>query len=138
MKIIVVDSNIIFSSLLSKHSSIREKLANNNYAFYAPKFLFVEIFKHKERILKRSSATEDEVLEFLSIALHNIHFIVEDLISTSVYLQAYQLCKDVDEKDTPFIALALELECEIWTRDEDLKSGLILRGFNRFLNENDL
>jgi predicted nucleic acid-binding protein len=138
MNQVVVDSNIIFSSLLSKNSSIREKLANNNYSFCAPKFLFVEIFKHKERILNRSSATEDEVLEFLQIALHNIHFITEDLISTSVYIHAYELCKDVDEKDTPFVALALELGCPIWTRDEELKSGLILKGFNRFISENQL
>lgn len=138
MKLIVVDSNIIFSSLLSKNSSTREKLANSNYAFYAPKFLFVEIFKHKERILKRSSASEDDVLEFLSTALHNLHFITEDLISTSAYVQAYELCKDIDEKDTPFIALAMELNCDIWTRDEELKNGLILKGFNRFINEKDL
>ncbi len=50
----------------------------------------------------------------------------------SCYLEAYRLCKDVDEKDVPFVALALELDCELWTADQPLKDGLITKGFNRF------
>jgi predicted nucleic acid-binding protein len=113
MKRIVADSNIIFSRLVSRNSPIRRKLTNSGCRFYAPKFLFVEIFKHKERILERSLASEEEVLELWSTTLHYISFINEDLISTSTYIQAYELCKDVDEKDTPFVALAIALECNL-------------------------
>lgn len=137
MKTIVLDTNIIFSTLRSKNSSIRNWLADKRYTFYAPKFLFVELFKHKERILKNSPSTEDEVLEFLSLILHHINFINEDFISTSIYMNAYSLCKDVDEKDTPFVAMAIAMECKIWTRDEELKTGLRLKGFDRFLDEKD-
>ncbi len=137
MKLLVVDTNIVFASLRIKNSLTRERLTNRSYTFYAPKFLFIEIFKHKERILKYSLASEDEVLELLSTVLHSINFINEDFISTSIYMQAYSLCKDIDEKDTPFIAMSLALECKIWTRDEELKNGLRLKGFNDFFDEND-
>jgi len=137
MKIIVVDTNIIFSALRSKNSVIRNRLKRKHYTFYAPRFLFVELFKHKERILKNSFASEDEVLNLLSSVLHSINFINEDFISTSLYMQAYLLCKDIDEKDTSFIAMALALECEIWTRDEELKNGLKAKGFDRFIDEQD-
>ena len=135
---VIVDSNIIFASLLLKHSALREKLSNQSFHYYAPKFLFVELFKHKERILKHSKATEDEVLEFLSLALHHIHFINEDVISTRIYLEAFALTKDIDEKDTPFVAMSIALQCKLWTRDEELKSGLRKKGFDNFLDESEL
>ncbi|WP_097126671.1 PIN domain-containing protein [Spirosoma fluviale] len=41
----------------------------------------------------------------------------------------------LDENDTAYIALALELDAELWTRDEALKTGLRLRGFDKFFSE---
>jgi len=46
------------------------------------------------------------------------------------------LYKDVDEKDTPFVALSLELGFELWTRDQELIIGLKAKGFDQFYNEN--
>ncbi len=43
----------------------------------------------------------------------------------------------MDEKDTPFVAMAIAMDCKIWTRDEELKTGLRSKGFDRFLDEND-
>lgn len=79
MKTIVLDTNIVFSALQTKNTSLRDKLTNKKYLFYTPRFLFVEIFKHKERILKNSSASEEDTLELLSAILHHINFINEDL-----------------------------------------------------------
>ncbi|HEX8460297.1 MAG TPA: PIN domain-containing protein [Segetibacter sp.] len=122
MRTVVIDSNIVFSALLAKNASIRDKLYSNNFKFYSPKFLFVEIFKHKERILKISNASEDDILELLSIVLHPINFINEAFISTAIYINEFSFCQDVDEKDTSFIAMAIALDCEVWTRDEVLKT----------------
>ena len=41
--------------------------------------------------------------------MKKIHFVHEDLISEGNYLRAYTLCKEIDENDTPFVALALEI-----------------------------
>ncbi|MBN8682548.1 MAG: hypothetical protein J0L99_07840 [Chitinophagales bacterium] len=49
------------------------------------------------------------------------------------YVKAYQLCKVVDEFDTPFIALALELDAPLWTNDEKLKAALRRQGFDAFM-----
>ena len=135
MKAVVVDTNILFSALRAKSTKIRETLERPDLRFYAPNFLTVEIFKHKERILHKSKASEDEVYELLYKILSRITFISEETISTGNFLQAYKLCGDVDEKDTPFVALSLELEAEIWTRDEALKKGLEKKGFNSFYKE---
>lgn len=131
-KIIVVDTNVVFKALRLKYSSIREILNQDDFIFYAPKFLIVEIFKHKEKILKNNQQLEDEFYEYLNILLNRITFVNEDFISISSYLEAYRLCKDIDEKDIPFVALAIEVNCELWTFDTPIKNGLISLGFTQF------
>lgn len=132
MKPIIVDTNILFAAMRSANSRIREILRRTDLSFYAPNFLVVEIFKHKEKILRHSKASEDDVYEFLHQLLARIQFINEDHISLGNIVQAYRLCKDVDEKDTIFVALTLELEGEFWTRDDALKAGLVKKGFASF------
>lgn len=137
MKTVVVDTNILFSSLRAKSAKLRQVLEREDCRFYTPNFLMVEIFKHKERILQKSKAAEDEVYEILYKTLHKINFVNEETISLGNFIEAYKLCADIDEKDTPFVALALELEAELWTKDETLKRGLIKKGFNSFFSENE-
>jgi predicted nucleic acid-binding protein len=38
----------------------------------------------------------------------------------------------IDVKDTPFVALAIELKLPIWTGDKKLKEGLKELGFKDF------
>jgi predicted nucleic acid-binding protein len=62
--IIIVDTNIVFSILRSGKSKARDLIFDQeDYQFYAPNFLSVEIFKHKERILEKGKIDEDEVYE---------------------------------------------------------------------------
>lgn len=39
-------------------------------------------------------------------------------------LQAISICKNIDEKDTPYIALALEMEIPLITQGKKLYDGL--------------
>ena len=87
--------------------------------------------------MQKSKATEDEVYEVLYKILHRITFINEESISLANFIEAYKLCGNIDEKDTPFVALTLELEGELWTKDNVLKRGLIKKGFNMFFDENE-
>lgn len=135
MKNLIVDSNIVFSALRGKNSRTRNKILTSEDKYFTPNFLIGEIFKHKERIIKNSKASEKETYEFLFKIINKIIFINEENISTGNFIEAYRLCKDIDEKDTPFVALSLELGHKIWTRDDELKSGLSKKGFNNFFDE---
>ncbi len=132
MKKIIIDTNILFSALRGKNRNLRNILTIEKFQFYAPHYLFVELFKHKERLISNSQGTEDEVYEILHLFLQEIHFVSESTISIENFVNAYYLCKGTDENDMLFVALALELDAEIWTKDEKLKAGLIEKGFNRF------
>lgn len=43
-----------------------------------------------------------------------------------------RLCRDVDENDVAYVALALELEADLWTSDRELETGLRKKGFGKF------
>lgn len=138
MKKIIIDANILFAALRVRNSRIRKGLSSSKYKFYCPNYIIVEIFKHKERILKSSKVSEEETYEILAKVIDRVHFISVDNVSTGSYVEAYRLCRSIDEKDTPFVALSLEFECELWTRDKELKSGLKKRGFDHFFNEEEI
>lgn len=63
------------------------------------------------------------------------HYIPTDFISLESRQKAYDLCKDIDIKDTPFVALSIYLAIPLWTGDKKLKVGLSQKGFHDFYNE---
>ena len=132
---IVVDTNIIFKALRSQFSRFRNILDKSELEFYCPNFLITEIFKHKERIVAASRADEEEIYELLEKTMHRINFVNEEFISLGNLIYAHKLCLDVDEKDTLFVALSIELEARLWTKDEILISGLKLKGFDNFFDD---
>lgn len=100
-----------------------------------PNYLIFELFKHRQRIVEKSKASEEDVLSYLNLVIQKVHFFNEEIISLENFFTAYHLCKDVDENDTAYVALTLELDGDLWTRDDVLKAGLRQRGFNRFFDE---
>lgn len=132
MKAVVVDTNVLFSALRMPESELRTTLLNEECRFYVPNFLVVEIIKHREKMMSHTKESETETIAFLAEMMHLVHLVNENLVSTANIIQAHRLCKDVDENDTPFVALALELDAELWTGDKKLKQGLKKKGFHRF------
>ena len=133
---VIVDTNIIFSALLREDNKYANMLikSDDNHDFYGVYFTIVELFKHKERIIKYSKLNEDEVLEVLYELLKHIYIINDDIISIAAWKQAVNLVHDVDMKDVPHVALTIELEGKLWTNDVELKNGLRAKGFDDFID----
>ncbi|MBC7571389.1 MAG: hypothetical protein H7319_16910 [Spirosoma sp.] len=91
--------------------------------------------KYKEEIIRKSKAEEKEVYELLNLMLEKITFINQEAISLGNLIHAHRLCADIDEKDTLFVALTLDLSGTYWTRDRTLREGLERKGFTAFFNE---
>ena len=51
-------------------------------------------------------------------------------IPIGTWMEARRLCRDVDLKDSPFVALTLHLDGRLWTGDDELKTGLLAKGFD--------
>ena len=69
--------------------------------------------------------------------MSNLQSYKEDLVSDSNRRIAYELCRDIDPKDTPHIAISIELNGLLWTGDKALKKGFKEKGFNRFYDPSD-
>lgn len=129
---IIVDTNIIFSALISKNSKIRDKLFDENFTFFSPNYLISEIYKHSSKLIKNSKLTQSEFYLYFNGIIEQIRFVPIDFISIESRQKAYDLCKDIDIKDTPFIALSIEMKAPFWTGDKKLTEGLKLKGFDDF------
>ncbi|KOR33403.1 hypothetical protein TI05_01275 [Achromatium sp. WMS3] len=131
---IVVDTNILFSSLLNCNAYYYDILTDKSLQFLIPKFAFIELFKYKEKIIKYSKHNDDEILEILYNMMKNIQIYDENIISSNSYKKAWHLTKDIDEKDTVFVALCLETNSKLWTGDKKLINGLKNKGFDNFFH----
>lgn len=130
---VVVDANLAFKALAAGRSDLRDRLdPSANLQFFSPRFLFVELFKHKERLAGAARVSEEELLAALYSLVSRLEFVTEENIPIGTWMEAHRLCHDVDEKDTPYIALTLHLDGRLWTEDEELKRGLLAKGFDRF------
>jgi predicted nucleic acid-binding protein len=135
---IVVDTNIIFSSLLKKDSKELEIIQRDDIEIYIPKFLIIEIFKHKERIIKFSKLSENEILESFYLILKYCYVFDEEDIPDKIRKQAFEYVKDVDPKDVVFVASALTLDCNLWSGDKKLINGLKNKEVNFLVQTKDL
>ena len=132
--IIIIDTNIIFSALLNKNSNFASTLLLGDYQFYIAELVLVELFKYKDKILKLSKLSEEDIFSFYHILLKRINLYKEDLIDGENLKLAYDLCKNIDVNDVIHVALTLELQGKLWTGDNKLKRGLISKGFNLFFD----
>src|SRR5580658_6954075 len=130
---VVVDANLAFKCRYSGRGDLRERIGPGRHLqFFSPRFLFVELFKHKERLSRTARVSEAELLEALYSLMTHVEFVNEANISLGAWIEARRLCKDVDERDAPYLALTLHLDGRLWTEDLELKQGLSAKGFNSF------
>lgn len=109
-KPVVVDANILFFALLSGQSGFAEALLNSGRRFFVCEQVLVEIFKRKEKIIKFSRLSEDKVAKLSQVFLRRDSLYREDLISREDLANAYELCRELAETDTPHVALTLKFD----------------------------
>ena len=54
------------------------------------------------------------------------------MISLGTWVEAARLCREIDPADIAFVALALQLNGKLWTRDAQLRDHLARNGFTDF------
>ncbi|MEO1031225.1 MAG: putative toxin-antitoxin system toxin component, PIN family [Bacteroidota bacterium] len=129
---IVIDTNIVFSALLNPNSSISKIILDslNKFDFYSPKFILEELVKHQSKILEISGYSVRDLKILQAVLFKKITLVEMEFIRESTFKKAYELTKGVDEDDTPFVALAMELESILWTGDKKLLNGLSKKGID--------
>jgi predicted nucleic acid-binding protein len=137
---IVVDTNIIFSTLLNSNSTIGDLLFNSDkyFEFYSCSYMRYEIIKHWERLKKISKLTDKQLQVSYTQVLSKLKFINEEIIPVETWLASEEITKGIDIDDTDFVGLAKFLKATLWTGDKVLYSGLRKTGFKKLLNTTEL
>jgi len=115
---IVIDANIIIASLIKEGRTV-EILVNPLLDIYAPEFILEEILKYSNEISIKTHRTEEELRQILNklfflITLINMEEFSHLLTEVRTFVP--------DQKDDVYFALALKLNCPIWSNDKILKN----------------
>ncbi len=137
---IVVDTNIIFSTLLNSNSTIGDLLFNSDthFEFYSCSYMRYEIQKHWKRLKKISKLSDEQLQISYTQVLSKLKFINEEIIPVETWLASEEITKGTDIDDTDFVAMTKFLKATLWTGDKILYNGLKKTGFKKLLNTTEL
>ena len=117
---LVVDANVIISSLISPAGKTSEILFSDKLKLYAPEYLLEEIDRYKKEISEKSGLSIEEINVLLSLISLNLELVpfseFEEFIEN-----ASKICHDPDDRE--YFALSLKLKCPLWSNDKKLKQG---------------
>ncbi|MFQ5641459.1 MAG: PIN domain-containing protein [bacterium] len=132
---IVLDSNILFSALISGKESYVDIF--KTLKIYVPDFMFIEISKYEDTIIKKTKIGKEFTI-FVRELFSEITVIPQLAISKENYKKALSLCDDIDPKDTAYLALSLELDIPLWTNDKKLIQGLTKKGYTKIITTEEI
>lgn len=95
-----------------------ELLFRNDFHLYAPEFIFEEFEVHKEILQNKTERSYQEVNTFLRILQRRIILVPREEIDPFID-KAKIISPDI--KDITYIALALQMNCAVWSNDKALK-----------------
>ncbi|MFC2426507.1 MAG: PIN domain-containing protein [Capnocytophaga leadbetteri] len=133
--IIIADSNIFMSALLSPKGTIASILAERKrIQFVVPDYLIKEVNEHIPDLVKRlrGNKTKKQLITDFKQLLEGVTIVEEKDVKKVNAAKAREIVADVDMNDYPFIALHLEIKHKIWTSDDRLKEGLTKKGYAHF------
>jgi len=114
---LVVDANTLFAALI-KVSVTSDLIVDNSLRLYSVEFIFTEFEKYRELIKEKTERTDEEFEKFMEIIERRIKLIPYEEFQLFVE-DAEKICPD--PKDVQYFALALKLNCGIWSNDKKLK-----------------
>ena len=124
---IVLDTNILISSLL-RNGLTRDIISISPFKMYTVEYARFEIEKHKDELLSKSKLDEKSFDYLNEFIFGKINFIAsEDLAPFKN--RAIEVMHEIDIDDAPFLALAMSLNCPIWSNDGHFKRQDVIRAF---------
>ena len=122
----VVDSNILFSSLIRK-STTRMILASSNMYFVVPEWVHYELREHIGELAGKAGVPETDMETFLEEIFEIVHTVPLEEYKSHL-AEAMEVMAAIDSDDAPFLAVALATGAEaIWTQDKHFLEQNLVR-----------
>jgi predicted nucleic acid-binding protein len=121
-KPLVLDANILVRAVLGRRVLPLLETYSNRVAFLAPAVAFADARAHLPEILRRRGVPTESTAQLLEDALGRLLLLVTEVppeAYSALEAEARRRLAQRDQSDWPFLALALQLGCPIWTEDQD-------------------
>jgi predicted nucleic acid-binding protein len=127
MRDFVLDANVLMSMLISGKAIYKSLL--KEYTFVSSDFAFIEIEKYQDIIRSKTKIDTENFKQFSYFLFSHVHFLPTYLIEDDARQKALKLVEDIDIKDVSYVALSIQLDLTLLTRDIPLYEGLRKKGF---------
>ena len=122
---IVLDTNVLIASLL-KNGLTRKIIFLSPFKMYSIDYAKIEIETHKSEILRKSKLDEQSLNYLSDIIFSRIDFISFGHKETFKD-KAKEIMQDIDIDDSFFVALAMSLNCPIWSNETHMKKQSVVK-----------
>ena len=117
---LVIDANILFSALI-KNGITRDLMIFDRFNLYSAEYLFEEFEKHFNVINSKTKTNNYELKDLLGMLVYESNITIIPLADLKPFKEAAKKISP-DPKDAFYFAVALKLNCPIWSNDKELKN----------------
>lgn len=137
---IIVDTNVVFSAILSPSGKIGQILiyGRKQFEFYAPNLVKIEVKRHRDKIIQMGELTDADFEDTRDDIFDCLNFISEEQIPYEYWQEAIPLVRDTDMDDIAFVVLSEYLNAQLWTGDKKLMKGLSNMGFTKGMTTDEI
>ena len=115
---LVIEANIIFASLIKQLDNFKLVflLPEIGITLYSPQFVYEEINKREEKLLKYSKLSSSEFRFLINKLFKNVRVVPE--IEYKSFLSEAKSIFSSHPKDAPYFALSLKLKTPLWSNEK--------------------
>ncbi|SFF56147.1 PIN domain-containing protein [Thermoflexibacter ruber] len=127
----VIDANVLMSILISGKAGYRPILTFNN--FILPEFALIEVEKYKDILKDKTKMSEIQFIDWTYFVFAQLTILPQYVLEQTILDKAERLLEKIDLKDISYVALAMQLDLLLLTRDNPLYEGLRKQGFRKVM-----
>ncbi len=127
----VIDANVLMGALISGKAVY--KTVFRTLDVIVPDFALVEIETYKDTIIAKSKLNEAELRRFTFDIFRQLTILPNYFLTVNALAEAERLIADVDPKDISYVALAIQMDSVLLTRDRPVYAAARQKGFRRIM-----
>ena len=117
-RLIVIDANILIRGILGEHVPQLLERYSDQVRFFTARVCYKEVRRHLPAILEKREVEPEPFLKAVDL-LETVVVPLDEEIYGAFEARAKQRIAARDKQDWPLLALALALDCPVWTEDND-------------------
>lgn len=125
----VIDANILMSMLISGKSSYLT--LSRYYHFHLPAYALWELETYQDFVFAKSRLQPQQIRDFARDLFSRLKVYPALVIEPEKLAQAETLTSNIDLKDRDFLALSLQLDLVLLSRDKPLVKGVKKKGYKK-------